>query len=506
MQLVEFVVKLAAVMGSAVMLCWCGKLAFKWIRMYYHLRNVPYLEERWPFSFLLDTWMTLRKMDNRLPITAKLFNYLQDIASKSIEEDVTIAYYGPQPFLICISPIAFEAILSSCVNLNKSFIYQMMKPWMGNGVLTSDKDIWRTRRKILTPAFHFKILRNFLPIMNRRTNDVVQKLLTMEDKSLDILPVLRLAAFGMLFETSMGVNIDEEEVSSKGLLHKTDELAATVVSRVLNVLLWPDMVFYMTEVGKTFLRNVQYVRDYNKKIIQKRKAEYIAGNAVPALKNSFLDILLRMYIDEGTLTENEVAEEVATFFIGGFDTTASAASYTLYLLGHHSDIQAKVHAELDEVFGDDKERSVTVEDMKKLKYLDCVIKEALRMYPPVPLVARDIDEDVRIGNCVIPKGTVALAAIYFLHRHPKVYKDPDVFLPERFLETGTANPFAYVPFSAGSRNCIGQRFAQLEEKIMLTQILRSFSVESVVPMSDLQLQLEIVLRPLQGIQLKLKPR
>lgn len=506
MQIVEVAVKLAVVIGSAATLYLCSKLAFKWIRIYYHLWNVPYVEDRWPFSFMLHTWMKLRKMDRRLPITAKLFNHLQDIVSKSIEEDVTIAYYGPQPFLICISPIVFEAILSSCVNLNKSFIYRMMKPWMGNGVLTSDKDIWRTRRKILTPAFHFKILHNYVPIMNRRTNEVVQKLMTMGDKSLDILPVLRLAAFGMLFETSMGVNIDEGEVASKGLLHRTDELAAAVISRVLNVFLWPDSVFYMTDAGKGFLRNVQYVRDYNKKIIQQRKAEYTAGRAVPALKNSFLDILLRMHIDEGTLTENEVAEEVATFFIGGFDTTASAASYTLYLLGHHGDIQAKVHAELDEVFGDDKGRSVTLEDMKKLKYLDCVIKESLRMYPPVPLVARDIDEDVLIGNCVIPKGTVALAGIYFLHRHPRVYKDPDMFVPERFLETGNANPFAYVPFSAGSRNCIGQRFAQLEEKIMLAQILRSFSVESVVPMSELQLQLEIVLRPLQGIQLKLKPR
>ncbi|KAK8768427.1 hypothetical protein V5799_015108 [Amblyomma americanum] len=445
-------------------------------------------------------------MDRHLPITAKLFNYMQEITSKIYEQEVTVAYYGPQPFVIGISPTLFEAILSSTVNLNKSFIYRMMKPWMGNGVLTSDKELWRTRRKILTPAFHFKTLRNYVPIMNRRTNHVVEKLMKKEATAFDILPVLRQAAFGMLFETAMGVNINEEEVASKRLLCTTDELAASIISRVLNVFLWPDAVFNMTQEGKTFLRKVQYIRDYNKKIIQQRKAEYVSGGTGTESRKSFLDILLRMHIDEGTLTEHEVAEEVATFFIGGFDTTATAASYTLYLLGHHTDVQKKVHAEIDAIFGYDKQRGVTIEDINQLKYLECVIKESMRLYPPVPLVARNIDEDVHVGSHIIPKGTVVLCAIYFLHRHPGVYADANSFIPERFMDNRNISPYAYVPFSAGSRNCIGQKFAQLEEKILLAQILRNFHVESVVPIEDLKLQLEIVLRPLQGIQVRLTPR
>ncbi|XP_049271483.1 cytochrome P450 4C1 isoform X1 [Rhipicephalus sanguineus] len=324
----------------------------------------------------------------------------------------------------------------------------MMKPWMGNGVLTSDKEIWRTRRKILTPAFHFKILDNYVHIMNRRTKEVLDKLMQLGGRPFDILPILRLAAFGMLFETAMGVNINEEEVTNKKLLHTTDDLAASIISRVLKVFHWSDTVYYMTKEGKSFLKKARYIRQYNEKIIQQRKAQYISGEAGCASRKSFLDILLHMHIDEKTLTEQEVAEEVATFFIG----------------------------------------------------------ESLRLYPPVPLVARNIDEDVHIGKYTIPKGTVAVCAIYFLHRHPKVYKEPNRFLPERFMGNGNVSPFAFVPFSAGSRNCIGQRFAQLEEKIMLTHILRNFRVESLVPMEELQLQLEIVLRPLQGIQLRLTPR
>ncbi|XP_077504611.1 cytochrome P450 4V2-like isoform X2 [Amblyomma americanum] len=448
MQYVLIATKLAALIALVTIIFFIGKQALKWFRMYYYLRHLPHVEERWPFSLFLDTWTALRRMDRHLPITAKLFNYMQEITSKIYEQEVTVAYYGPQPFVIGISPTLFEAILSSTVNLNKSFIYRMMKPWMGNGVLTSDKELWRTRRKILTPAFHFKTLRNYVPIMNRRTNHVVEKLMKKEATAFDILPVLRQAAFGMLFETAMGVNINEEEVASKRLLCTTDELAASIISRVLNVFLWPDAVFNMTQEGKTFLRKVQYIRDYNKKIIQQRKAEYVSGGTGTESRKSFLDILLRMHIDEGTLTEHEVAEEVATFFIG----------------------------------------------------------ESMRLYPPVPLVARNIDEDVHVGSHIIPKGTVVLCAIYFLHRHPGVYADANSFIPERFMDNRNISPYAYVPFSAGSRNCIGQKFAQLEEKILLAQILRNFHVESVVPIEDLKLQLEIVLRPLQGIQVRLTPR
>ncbi|KAL3173419.1 hypothetical protein MRX96_042084 [Rhipicephalus microplus] len=114
-------------------------------------------------------------------------------------------------------------------------------------------------------------------------------------------------------------------------------------------------------------------------------------------KQSFMDILLRMHMEEGVFTLDEIREEVNTFMIGGFDTTAMAASYAIHLLGNHPEVQAKVHEELDTVFGSDEKRPVTAEDIKQLKYLGCVIKEALRLYPPIPLIAREIGEDLSFG-------------------------------------------------------------------------------------------------------------
>ncbi|KAL3200357.1 hypothetical protein MRX96_013306 [Rhipicephalus microplus] len=122
---------------------------------------------------------------------------------------------------------------------------------------------------------------------------------------------------------------------------------------------------------------------------------------------------------DGTLTEDEVKNEVTSIFIGGFETTAISIAYTLFLLGNHPEVQAKVHEEIDAIFVEDVERDVTVEDIKQMKYLEC---ESMRLYPPVPLIARDVDEDMKVGEFTVPKGSVAVAAIYFIQRHPKYYE------------------------------------------------------------------------------------
>ncbi|KAM7305826.1 cytochrome P450 4V2 [Ixodes scapularis] len=446
-------------------------------------------------------------MDPELEVTAKIFNYFEGMFKTIEDNEVTVAYYGPQPFFIATTPTAIEPILNNTQNLNKAFLYNMMKPWIGNGILMIEKTGWRMRRKILTPAFHFRILDDYAPIMNRRAEQMVHKLCLVKEGYFDVLPIVRLAAFGILFETALGVKIDEEEVNRKGLLKVNDEIAASVIARMVNIFHWPDVIYYRTKNAQEFKRNVEFIQAYNDRIVKTRKSEYKMGLAESESKKSFLDILLRMHMEEGSLTEDQVRDEVTSIFIGGFDTTATSISYTLYLLGHHPEVQAKLHEELDFIFGDDWERPVTVDDLKHLKYLDCVAKESMRLYPPVPLIARNIDEDVKVGEYTIPKGTVAIAAIYFMQRHPRFFPDPHSFIPERFSASKErTNPFAYVPFSGGARNCLGQRFANLEDKILLIHIMRRFEIKSKVPMTELQLSIEVVLRATQGLEIALTPR
>lgn len=191
----------------------------------------------------------------------------------------------------------------------------------------------------------------------------------------------------------------------------------------------------------------------------------------------------------------------------GHDTTTSATNWTLYLLGLHPEIQARVHEELDNIFGC-SDRPVNTTDLRELKYLENCIKESLRIFPPVPFYGREVKEDVMINNYHIPANTSINIMTYALHRDPKQFPNPEVFDPDRFLPENSKNrhPFAYIPFSAGPRNCIGQKFAMMEEKIILSNILRHYRVESNEPRDKIVILGELILRPGNGNQLKLFPR
>lgn len=491
---------------SLAVLVKCLQYVARWFRVYLHLRKCPQLKERWPLLLVLDIWQEMSKMDPSLEMPAKLFNYIDVALKQVVDQELTVAFYGPQPFLLGITPTTAEAILNNSENLNKSILYNMMRPWLGNGLLTSEKHVWRRRRKVLNPAFHFRILDEYVPIMNHKSQDLVLKMNNMGSDYFDVLPVLRLAAFGILFETAMGIHLDEEDVKKTGFLRVNDEISTRIMSRMLKLHQWFDPIYNASEEGKQFHEQVKLIKQYTMNILKTRKATYKVGMVAEDRKKSFMDILLRMHMDEGVLTEDEIREEVNTFMIGGFDTTATAAAFAMHLLGNNPAIQAKLHEEIDSVFGNDRERNVTIEDIKKMKYLECVIKETLRLYPPIPIIARNIDKDIQIGEHTIPQGTIAIVTLYFMHRHPRYFENPDDFIPERFLNMNDKHPFLYIPFSAGPRNCIGQKFAQLEDKILLAQIMRSFKVESKLPSEDLQMSLELVLRPTQGLQVKLTPR
>nr|CAD7456858.1 unnamed protein product [Timema tahoe] len=146
--------------------------------------------------------------------------------------------------------------------------------------------------------------------------------------------------------------------------------------------------------------------------------------------------------------------------------------------GFHQDVQRKVLEELDAVFGDDVERSVTIEDLNNLKYIEQVIKESLRLYPVVPFVPRTSTKDIEINGYTIPKGCDVFFNIYSLHRNPKIYPNPDEFDPENFSPERSKgrHPYSFLPFSGGMRKCVGYKYAMLQMKVVLATVLRHFTV------------------------------
>ncbi|XP_069683152.1 cytochrome P450 4C1-like [Periplaneta americana] len=196
--------------------------------------------------------------------------------------------------------------------------------------------------------------------------------------------------------------------------------------------------------------------------------------------------------------------EVKTF---GHDTTYSGLSWAIQLLGEHQKVQEKVFEEMERIFGASK-RAPTKEDLQDMKYLECVIKETLRLYPSAPSIGRRANSDIQIGKYTIPAGISVWIQIFFIHRKPEYFPnpeefDPDNFLPERVRER---HPYAYLPFSAGPRSCLGRKYAITEMKTLLSYLVRSFKFRSVNKTKDLPPVFGLTLTVHGGVHIELKRR
>jgi cytochrome P450 len=201
--------------------------------------------------------------------------------------------------------------------------------------------------------------------------------------------------------------------------------------------------------------------------------------------------------------------QVDTIAFAGHDTTAASIFYTLYMLAINPDIVKKVEEELDGIFHN-TDRTATMEDLTNMKYLECCIKETLRLFPSVPYITREHAEDIVVRGHVIPANTEILLFIYGQHRNPDDFPEPYRFDPDRWTDSNSfkRHPYAYVPFSAGSRNCLGQKFAGMEQKVVVSTILRSFSIRTDLKREVMEKSLvpEIILRPSEGIPLYLEKK
>nr|XP_003221648.2 PREDICTED: cytochrome P450 4V2 [Anolis carolinensis] len=429
-------------------------------------------------------------------------------------------WVGPIPFLILYHADTVEVILSSSKYIEKPYLYKFLHPWLGTGLLTSTGDKWRSRRKMLTPTFHFAILLDFLDVMNEQASILVQKLEKHVDKEpFDCFLYITLCALDIICETAMGKNIGAQNNKDSEYVRAVYRMSDLIHHRQKSPWLWSDFIYSICQEGRDHSKNLKILHTFTDSVIaekaqqlknQEHKSDVIINGEQSKTKGrrAFLDMLLSTTDENGKkMSYLDIREEVDTFMFEGHDTTAAAMNWVIYLLGSYPEVQRNVHKELDEVFGD-SDRPITMDDLKQLRYLESVIKESLRLFPSVPLFARTFTEEVHIKGFKIPQGTDCIIVPYALHRDPDVFPEPEEFRPERFFPENSngRNPYAYVPFSAGPRNCIGQRFAQIEEKTILATILRRFQIETKQKRDELYPVGELILRPNRGIWIQLKRR
>ncbi|KAK4313960.1 hypothetical protein Pmani_014705 [Petrolisthes manimaculis] len=429
-------------------------------------------------------------------------------------------WLGVRPMVLISLPNQVEVILSSNKHLDKSRDYTFLHPWLGTGLLTSTGSKWHSRRKMLTPAFHFKILEDFLEVFNSQSTKMVEKLAKKADgQRFDIFPYITLCTLDVICETAMGVNIKAQDNSDSDYVKAVYRIGALVQQRQARPWLQSDLLYRLIGSSKEHDACLKILHGFSYGTIRSRRIEFQKEKTNKLAKHmddeiigkkrrlAFLDLLLE-YSEEGRgLSDEDIREEVDTFMFEGHDTTAAAINWSLYLLGCHPEIQARVHEELDMIFSS-PDQPVTMAELREMKLTENCIKEALRLFSSVPFLARELQEEAVIDNYRIPEGTTVMVVTYRLHRDPDQFPDPERFDPDRFLPENVSkrHPYAYVPFSAGPRNCIGQKFALMEEKILLSSILRKYRAESCTRREDLRLLGELILRPENGNTVKLFPR
>lgn len=423
---------------------------------------------------------------------------------------------GPFPMLAVTQPEHVEVILSNGKFLSKSFMYKFLRTWIGTGLLTSTGSKWHSRRKMLTPTFHFKILDNFIEMFVNKSKifvNILEKEIGKE--SFNIYPYVTICTLDILCETAMGIRGNLQQQRDSKYANAVIETTNEVMTRVMSPWLYPNFIYNLTPSSKRLNRHITTMNNFINEVIDERKQLYKLEKSKKAFeeddfhtgrkkKFTFLDMLLT-YSENEKMSDEDIREEVNTFMFAGHDTTTAAISWTIQMLASHPEIQQNVYEELESIF-EKSDRPPTMKDLHEMKYLERVIKETLRLYPSVPIIGRGLGQDVVIDNFKIPAGMGVAIFIYYIHRNPEYYPEPEKFNPDNFLPERIAarHPYAYIPFSAGSRNCIGQKFAMLEIKTVISYFLRHYRVDTTneIPTA----LLDLILRPENGINIKITPR
>lgn len=362
----------------------------------------------------------------------------------------------------------------------------------GRGLLTSEGELWRRQRKLAQPAFHRERVAGYAEVMTELAEERAGRWRSGETRDLhDEMMSLTLAIVGRtLFSTDVtGVASDVGEALKVALEEFPPML--NPLRRVLAGIL-------PTPRNLRLKRSVERLdRLVNGIIAGRRRSGRDAGD--------LLSMLLAARDEEGRpMSDRQLRDEAMTLFLAGHETTAIAITWALYLLSQDGAAQERLGLELDAVLAG---RPAAFADLEALPFASAVVREAMRLYPPAWAVGRLAVEDVEIGATLVPKGASVLVSPWVTHRDPRLYREPERFVPDRWLdgEAPRLPRFAYFPFGGGPRVCIGSAFAHAEAVLVLAAIARRFRVR-LAPGQEIGLWPSVTLRPRHGMRVVLEAR
>jgi cytochrome P450 len=407
------------------------------------------------------------------------------------------------PAVVLSDPAAIRRVfVENVANYRKDDLQRtVLAPGLGEGLLTAEGEAWKRARRIVAPLFTPRAVAGLAARMEAPALVTAERMgRRRPGRVVDIAADMTRVTYDVLSETLFSNAIDggAERFSAalsayfdtQGRIDPLDILKVPAfVPRLGRIMAKPAIRFFEGEVIR---------------IIRARQ-QALAEGRIDRTRPDLLTALLDARDPEGGagLTDGEVGANIVTFIGAGHETTANVLTWSLYLLSQAPGVREAVEREADAVAGD----VVGAALGDGLPMTRAVIEEAMRLFPPVASLSRTALEADRVGDTVIPKGALVVVSPYVLHRHRRLWADPDRFVPERFLEPARSSidRFAYLPFGAGPRICVGAQFAMVEAVIVLSTLVRRLGFEYAGEGEPVPVQ-RITLRPRDGMPMRVTPR
>ncbi|NWS55775.1 CP4B1 protein, partial [Chunga burmeisteri] len=421
-------------------------------------------------------------------------------------------WLGPVlPSLVIHHPEYAKSILGQTGKSLHLLIAPLLFVSPGQGLLVLHGTKWFQHRKLLTPAFYYSVLKSYVALMSDSVKVMLDKWekKNTEMKSVELFQDVSLMTLDSIMKCAFSYNTNCQTQSNSDYYIRAVYDLSYLVSNRVQTFSYKDIFYDWTRKGREFHDACKLAHSHTDKVIRERKMLLSSEKELDKIQKKrhmdFLDILLCTKDANGVgLSDEDLRAEVDTFMFAGHDTTASGISWLLYCLSLHPEYQQRCREEIQSILGD--RDTIEWEDLGKMTYTTMCIKESLRLFPPVFSVSRYLSKPVTFHDGrSLPAGCQVGLNIFAIHRNRDVWKDPEIYDPLRFSPENSAqrHSHAFLPFSAGSRNCIGQQFAMNEMKVALALTLLRFEL-CPNPSKPPTLKPQLILRSSNGIHLHLK--
>uniref|UniRef100_I3MP24 unspecific monooxygenase n=1 Tax=Ictidomys tridecemlineatus TaxID=43179 RepID=I3MP24_ICTTR len=393
---------------------------------------------------------------------------------------------GSQPVLATTEPSIIKTVLiKECYSVFTNRRVRGPVGFMKKAISLSEDEEWKRLRTLLSPTFTSGKLKEMFPIINQY-GDVLVKNMRLESekgKFINLKDIFGAYSMDVITATSFGVNIDS--------LNNPQDPFVEKVKKLLRCDFFESLFFSISFFFSLLLLTEVYISCFN--------CEH---------RMDFLQLMINSQNSKDVkshkaLSDLELVAQSIIFIFAGYETTSSALSFILYELATHPDVQTKLQQEIDAALPN--KAPVTYNTLMQMEYLDMVVNETLRLYPIGARLVRICKKDIKINGVFIRKGTLVMIPIFVLHRDPKYWPEPEEFLPERFSKKNkdSIDPYVYMPFGNGPRNCIGMRFALMNIKLALVRVMQNFLFQ---PCKETQIPMKLgklgILQPEKPIILK----